>query len=121
MPYSVADLKGTRDGGNNLTMTWKRRVRKDGDLVDYYDAPLDESSEKYDLIIYTDNSYSTIKRKRSWTVVSGETANGLSSPTYTYTSADQITDFGSNQAVVYVEVYQYSDKIGRGFVKRGEL
>jgi hypothetical protein len=32
-----------------------------------------------------------------------------------YSSADQVTDFGSNQATIYLKIYQLSDSIGRGY------
>jgi hypothetical protein len=31
-----------------------------------------------------------------------------------YTSAQQVTDFGSNQAKLYVKVYQLTEHVGRG-------
>ena len=34
--------------------------------------------------------------------------------TVAYTSAQQVTDFGSNQATLYVKVYQLSEYVGRG-------
>lgn len=111
MPYSPCHLKGSRDGSNNLTLNWTRRVRKGGDLVDYTDAVLDEAVELYDVVIYSSSSYGTIKR----------TISNITSPTYTYTAADQITDFGSVQLTVYFIVYQVSTVVGRGFGSRGAV
>jgi hypothetical protein len=78
-------------------MNWVRRSRKDGEFVDYYDAPLVE--------IYSDNTYGVLKR----------TFSALTSPTGSYTAAQQTTDFGSTQSTVYAIVYQVSDVVGRGF------
>jgi hypothetical protein len=50
MPYSVVDIQGSRDGSGNLTLTWKRRTRYNGALVDGTDAvPLNEQEELYDV------------------------------------------------------------------------
>lgn len=50
-PYSPVGIAGSRDGGNNLTLTWHRRVRSHGDLQDFTDAPLDEATEAYEVKI----------------------------------------------------------------------
>lgn len=50
-PYSPVAIAGSRDGGNNLTLTWHRRVRSNGDLQDFTDAPLDETTEAYEVKI----------------------------------------------------------------------
>lgn len=50
-PYSPVAIAGSRDGGNNLSLSWHRRVRSHGDLVDFYDAPLDEATEAYEVKI----------------------------------------------------------------------
>jgi hypothetical protein len=56
-----------------------------------------------------DNTYTTVVR----------TITGLSTPTATYTSAQQTTDFGSPQAEVFVRVYQVSATVGRGHYLEG--
>lgn len=49
-PYAPWNVKGVRDGGNNLTITWVRRSRRDGEWKDYAETlPLNEGSELYDL------------------------------------------------------------------------
>jgi hypothetical protein len=40
----------------------------------------------------------------------------VNSETATYTSAEQNTDFGSNQDPLTVRIYQMSDYVGRGKV-----
>ena len=40
---------------------------------------------------------------------------GLTSPTTIYTAAQQVTDFGSAQSSVLVNVYQLSAAVGRGY------
>jgi hypothetical protein len=85
-------------------LTWIRRTRKGGELRDSVDAPVSEASEAYSLDIFSDSSYSTVKRTLSSTV-----------PSVTYTSSNQVTDFGSNQSTLYVKVYQLSEITGRGY------
>jgi hypothetical protein len=101
-PYSPAQIAGTRDGSGNLTLNWVRRTRIGGDWSSGVDVPLSEESEKYEIDIM---SGVTIKR----------TITGLTSPTASYTAAQQVTDFGSAQSSLTVNVYQLSAKVGRGF------
>jgi hypothetical protein len=104
-PYAVAQLTGYVDGSNNIVMTWTRRTRLGGSWPGGSDTvPLSEQAESYDVVIY-DSTGTTVKR----------TVTNLNTPTYTYTSAQQVTDFGSNQSSVYVVVYQNSAYIGHGF------
>lgn len=101
-PHAPYDLRGSR-ASNNLTMTWERRTR-------YLDnwilgvVPIGESTESYSIEIFTSGAFSTVIRTLTST-----------SKTVTYTSAQQIADFGSNQATVYARVYQVSAAIGRGY------
>lgn len=85
-------------------LRWIRRSRAGGDWRDYVDAPLSETSEKYDLEIYADAAYTILKR----------TFTDLTTAEATYTSAQQVSDFGSAQATIHCKVYQKSDVIGRG-------
>ena len=43
------------------------------------------------------------------------TITGLTTPAAAYTSAQQVTDFGSNQATLYIRIYQLSATVGRGY------
>jgi len=96
---------GTRDiSTKNWTVTWVRRTRVGGELRDYVDATLGETTEAYDVEIYSSSAFTTLKR----------TVTGLTSPTFTYTSAQQVTDFGANQIELYLKIYQVSSVVGRG-------
>ena len=95
-------IAGTRDGSGNLTINWLRRTRIGGDWRDGVDVPLSEESERYEVDIM---SGVTVKR----------TITGLTTPTASYTAAQQVTDFGSAQSSVTVNVYQLSAKVGRGY------
>jgi len=101
-PYSPVRITGIRDGSNNLTINWIRRTRLGGDWQDGVDVPLNEISEAYEADIMNG---STVVR----------TIAGLTSPTASYTAAQQIADFGSVQSHVTVNVYQLSGIVGRGY------
>jgi hypothetical protein len=102
-PYAALHVEGTRVSGGDLTITWIPRSRFE--TAPLWSPVVGEDSEEYEIDIYTDGTYTTIKRA----------VTGLSSPTYTYTAALQTTDFGSAQSVVYVKIYQKSATIGRGY------
>jgi len=98
-------LNGNRAASGDWSLNWLRRTRVGGEWRDYIDAPLGEASEAYEIEIYTSAAYTTLKR----------TLAGLATASATYTSAQQVTDFGSNQATLYVKVYQLSANVGRGY------
>jgi hypothetical protein len=108
-PYTVCDVKGARDGSDNLTITWKRRTRHSGELTDFIDAPLNETTESYAVEIW-DAGYTTLKR----------TINVVAQ-TAPYSAADQTTDFGSPQASVAIKIFQNSAFLGRGYEKRATV
>lgn len=109
-PLSPVHLGGGRDASLNLTITWVRRTRIGGEWRDYVDAQLGEDSEAYEVEIW-DSTFATLKR----------TVTGLTSATTTYSAANQVTDFVSAQATVYVRVYQVSAAAGRGFALQGSI
>jgi hypothetical protein len=100
-PYAPINLAATKDPLGNVTFTWTRRDRKAGDRTDYANFPLSETSEKYEIDVY---SSSTIVRTVS-----------CSSPNYIYTAANQVAEFGSLQSTIGVRVYQISGLVGRGY------
>lgn len=111
MPLSPVDLSGARDPLTlDWTIAWSRRSRWPVELFSGVAVPLGESSESYDLEIF-DSGYSTLKRG----------FYGLSSSTTTYSIADQTTDFGGSQILLYLRVFQNSATIGRGLVLQGSI
>jgi hypothetical protein len=91
-------------GSTDWTLTWIRRSRTDGEWRDLVDVGLGETTEAYEVDIFADGTYTTVKRTITAT-----------SPTCTYTTADQTTDFGSAQTTIYAKVYQMSSVVGRGY------
>lgn len=103
-PLAPTHIAGSRSAGtgSDLTLSWKRRARKNADWVDYVDVPLDEDAELYDVEIMNGASVA-----RSF--------NGLTSPSAIYTAAQQTADWGGSvPATVAVRVYQVSGRYGRG-------
>ncbi len=101
-PYSPAQISGVRDASGNLTISWVRRARVNGDLRDFVDVPLGEAAELYDVEVL--NGAAVVRSFLS-----------LPTPTTTYTASQQTTDFGSPQASVSVRIYQLSGAVGRGY------
>lgn len=93
-PYSPAHLGGGVDASGNVTINWQRRTRVGGAWLDGADALLSEATEAYVLQIW-DNHFQHVAR-----IVN------LTAPTFVYTSAMQVTDFGSQQQTIFVSVGQ---------------
>lgn len=93
---------GRRDGSQNLTVAWTRRSRLSSSWwLTGVPAPVAEATEAYEVDIMDG---ATVKR----TIESN-------SPSITYTAANQVTDFGSAQAAVTMNIYQMSATAGRGY------
>jgi Putative phage tail protein len=105
-PFAPTDLRVNRVSADTA-FTWKRRTRLATRFTGTLgiNVPLGESAETYDVEFYSDATFTTLKR----------TYAGLSAPAATYTSAHQVTDFGSTQSDFYIKVFQNSTVVGRGF------
>ena len=104
IPLRPVRLKGTRDASRNLTFTWLRRTRKDGDNWEPSDVPLGEDSESYKVDILASASANAAVLRTTTT----------SSPAFVYTSAQQAADFGTPPPTVTVRVAQLSRTVGPG-------
>jgi hypothetical protein len=102
-PYSPVQLAGSRDPGTlDWTLSWIRRTRIDGDNWEAPDVPLGEEVELYDVDIINIGSGAVMRTTR------------VTQPSFVYTSAMQVADFGSDQVQVKFSVYQVSLAYGRG-------
>jgi hypothetical protein len=110
--YAPVNLRAGRSAAAawDVLLDWDRRTRVGGAWRNNTDASLGETTQAYEVEIY-DATFTTLKR----------TLTGLTSSSATYTSAQQVADFGSNQSTVYVRVYQLSAIMGRGFVAQASL
>jgi len=104
-PLSPIYLTGNRHPSTgDWSLTWVRRTRIGGEWRDAVDAELGETTEAYQVDIYTDGTFASIKRTLS--IVAQACA---------YSSAEQVADFGSNQSTLHLKIYQMSSVVGRGF------
>jgi hypothetical protein len=109
-PYAPAQLKATGSWGSNLTLSWQRRTRVGGELIDGSgEVPLAEDAEEYEIEILGPDD--DIRR----------TAMGLTSPTFTYAAAMQAEDFPEGYPASAFVVYQISAQVGRGLAARFEF
>lgn len=88
--------------GTDLLISWTPRTRLTGSLwTTGVELPMGEAAEAYEVDILDGG---TVKR----TLTS-------SSPSVTYTSAQQIADWGAEQTTIDVAIYQISATVGRGY------
>ena len=97
-------------GSFDWTIEWERRSRTPVEPFSGVPTPLGETAESYVVEIW-DSSYATLKR----------TIAGVTSESATWTYAQQIEDFGSEQTEVFARVYQISSVAGRGYALQGYL
>lgn len=100
-PFSPVDVAGTRDGSNNLTVTWSRRTRAITRMFSSAPVPLQEDTESYTIEFLNGSNV----------VVRTVTAT---SPTTTYSAANQTSDGLTPGDPVKVKIYQNSGTVGRG-------
>lgn len=105
-PFSPVNARAARAINGNITITWSRRTRLDCGFTgaNGITVPLGESSESYQVVVYADDTFATVKRTLTAT-----------SETVTYTAAQQETDFGSVQNSLSVKIYQVSATVGIGY------
>ncbi len=106
-PYAPVHVSGVRGVAGNLIVSWIRRTRIGGEWRDGVDVPLSEAVEMYEVEVLD-----SVDVVRTFSVTT---------PMVTYSDAEQITDFGSVQAIVTVRIYQMSEKIGRGWPAVAEV
>ncbi len=100
-PLSPVHVKARRGTSGDIALSWIRRTRMDGDSWAGLDVPLGEEGEAYEVDIL---SGSTLKRTLA-----------TSTPSITYLSADQLTDFGgADFSTLQVRITQLSQAFGRG-------
>lgn len=100
-PLSPVHPAAQREAGGDITLSWIRRTRVNGDSWAGTDVPLGEESEAYEVEI---RDGANIKRLLASTV-----------PSLTYGAAAQVTDFGSSSFTsLDITIYQISRSYGRG-------
>lgn len=100
-PLSGVSVVGVRDTSNNLTVTWIRRSRLRSPGLGNGPVPLGEATEAYEVDIF-----SGVNVVRTITATT---------PSISYTAAQQTTDGLTPGNPVTMRIYQLSDVAGRGF------
>ncbi|MCK4609477.1 MAG: phage tail protein, partial [Gammaproteobacteria bacterium] len=108
-PLSPVHMAGSRDGSDNLTITWIRRTRISGAWRDYVDVPFGEESASYEVDIVS-GSPEVVARTIP-----------VTSATASYTAAEQTTDGFTPGDPVNVNIYQLSATVGRGYVGKATI
>jgi hypothetical protein len=100
-PYAPVQVRGARQSGGAIALSWVRRTREDGDDWDAVEVPLGEAGEAYQVEIL--NGPSVVRTL------------SVTSPQASYAAADQATDFGgAAPSPLNLRVYQVSPSFGRG-------
>lgn len=102
-PLSPVTANGVRDISGNFTGSFYRRSRLSSSWWSTgVPAPIGETTESYEIDVM---SGSTVKRTIT-----------ASTPSFSYSAANQVTDFGSTQSAITFRIYQLSEIVGRGYV-----
>ena len=99
-PYAPCDVRLRRIAAtDDLVIGWKRRARLQGDDWEREEVPLVEESEKYRLrLLWAGGAVAR-------TVI-------LTAPSYTWTAAEQMADFGALRRTVRLRIEQYGAAYG---------
>jgi hypothetical protein len=100
-PFAPANVSGTRDGSNNLTITWDRRTRAPVRLLGPQGRPYFEDTDNYEVDIY--DGTPAVVRTIEVTTTSAS-----------YTAAQQTADGLTPGNPVSLRVYQMSRMCDRG-------
>lgn len=101
-PFSPTFIQGSRDGSNNLTITWLRRSRYIGSGLST--LPLFEESEVYKVEILDAPGGNVLR-----------TLTNPTSESAAYSATDQTNDGLTPGDPVYVRIYQISATVGDGY------
>lgn len=103
-PLSVVNVEGTRDGSNNLTITWQRRTRTGAAAWETGGtAPIGEDSEAYQIVV--------------WDGMAELRVIDATSETASYSAVDQAADGLTPGDPVTLRIFQISALVGRGRVR----
>jgi hypothetical protein len=109
-PFAPAHLRGSRsvvDG--SISVSWVRRTRVEGGLLDYVDVPLGEAEEKYQVEVLDPSSYDA----SGMILVATYTTT---QPTWTYSAAAQQSDNdGALLDPAVIRIRQLSARVGPGY------
>lgn len=99
-PYRPKNLRATKDGVGNITITWQRRDRH-GEFIE--NPPMSEDFEQYIVQILSGTFPQTVVRSQT-----------VNSSSYRYSTADQTADFGRVLTSIPFQIAQVSSSYGNG-------
>lgn len=116
MPYAVNDIRIDRTPTPDVKVTWARRTRMGGNMQDGTGSvPLGEKFERYEAYILAAPFAGDLSKGEGPTTFLRKYA-ALTTPTFTYTAAEQAADtFDPTADTLHLVIYQLSDPVGRGF------
>jgi hypothetical protein len=111
-PFAPVDLRASRDSSNNITVTFERRSRLTTRIVGTLgiSIPLGEDSESYEVEFLNYDTDMTVQK-----------TDYVSTPTATFSAAEQVAAGILPGSAVYCRVYQISATVGRGYVLEGVI
>ena len=115
MPYAPVQIKRTKNGSGDITISWERRTRMGGNLMDDIgDVPLNEGSKAYEVYVLAepfDGDLSTGEPPKTFLKKFDATTESV-----TWLASDiGGTAYRPNIDSLHVVVYQVSTAVGRGF------
>lgn len=109
LPLPVGDFTGFRNG-DDWELNWKRQARFGIEWKNKVNTSNDESEERYKVLVLDTAANDLVVREIETTTTSA-----------TYTSAQQVTDWGSNQTNLEIAVIKMSSLMGEGIPLRVSL
>lgn len=115
-PYAPADIRAVRNPDGTIDVTWQRRTRLAGAWQDGTGTvPVNEEREEYELYVlldrFEDHDEATVLSDFEYL----RKVEGLTSPGWTYSVADQQDDLTDEDTRINLLIYQVSPHVGRGF------
>lgn len=101
-PFTPVHLEAAWDEDGDIALNWIRRTRINGDTWDVVEVPLGETSESYRVEILAGSPPVAVRTET------------VTTPSFTYTVADQTTDFGGPVTAFAWRVAQANDSWGVG-------
>ena len=99
-PFSPIGAKSIKAQNGDITISWTRRTRLNGQWRDYVDIPIDEESEKYNVVIYMNDSQIRVIEVTNTSTI--------------YTRAQQLEDkVQNNTDALEFRIFQLSSLVGR--------
>lgn len=116
VPMAPTGIRASREevGGtpNDIHVQWLARTRLISSFFNWADPPELESSERYEIDVYEDNTFAVLANTYTVTITAG------SLPSWEYTEAAQTGDGLTPGDPLNIDIFKISDSVGRGTGRR---